>query len=80
MEQINLEVGEVLRNLIGAYCDAKPPYIIIEKARKEDDWLDLQHWIVNHLKPDFNWATGIGVIESAYLMIREAELNGNIKL
>jgi hypothetical protein len=74
------DLTENLRNLIGVYCSSNVPYTLIEQARKSDDWLNLQEWIVDHLKPEFNWATGIGVIEGAYTMIREAESNGNIKL
>jgi len=43
----------------------------------EADMLDLQDWCGLHMRPD--WSTGIGTLEAAELIVREAIDNGNIE-
>lgn len=52
------------REVLGLFCKIKPPMkLIVEWARNENN--DLQDWVCNNFKPEYSYATGIEVIESA---------------
>lgn len=69
-----------LRDVLRAFTGREPPAFVREHydlSQFSDIERDLLHsWCVQHVKPD--WATGIGLLEAAELMVHEAVSNGNI--
>lgn len=43
------------------------------------DSTELQDWVCSYLKDEFKWSTGIGIIEGAFLIVKEAIYNDNFK-
>ncbi len=79
---------EIYRNLFGAFLKKFPSEELLvryfnnsEIGDKYDDdgCLVMQDFVVNNLKPEFNWSTGIGIIEAVEHIVEEAFANGNIK-
>lgn len=43
------------------------------------DSTELQDWVCSYLKEEFKWSTGIGIIEGAFLIVKEAIFNDNFR-
>lgn len=60
------------QQVIKLFCTKKPPKsLVIEDI--ETGNFPLQEWICNHCKEEFNYATGISIMDAAWL-VAEAEL------
>ncbi len=84
----NVKKLEIHKTLFSAFLKKLPSDELFEKYfnfyedgdRYDDDgFSDMQDFVVNNLKPEFNWSTGIGIIEGIEHIIEEAFSNGNIK-
>lgn len=66
--------GEV----IGAFTKTYPDLGLLKHDDLKQDHM-LQEWILDNIKPQFHWMTGVSIIESANNIIEDAISNGNIK-
>jgi len=76
MDKIN-----ILNHLFNLFVNKSiPEYILINYINKSHSFyfLELQDFISNNLKEEFNYLTGYGVIESVELLYKSAVENGNI--
>lgn len=69
-----------LRDVLRAFTGKEPPAFVGEHydvSQLSDAEKDVLHaWCAQNVRPD--WATGIGLMEAAELMVQEAVNNGNI--
>jgi hypothetical protein len=79
---------EIYKDLFGAFLKKIPSDELMQKyfnhseegdKYDDDGFTAMQDFVCNNLKPEFNWSTGIGIIEGVEHIVEEAFINGNIK-
>lgn len=66
--------------ILSLFLNKVPNYEIYnEYFSDEDGHLILRDFISSNIKEEFNWLTGISILESVENMIKDAIENGNIK-
>lgn len=70
---------EYHRQLLGLYLDKLPEDSLYREYFKEDGHIVMQDFINSNIKDEFQWLTGIGIMESVDNLIEESISNGNIK-
>lgn len=68
-----------IREALKAFTGKEPPAFVRgydTSGLSDAENQELQYWAVDNAKP--KWATGIGLIEAAELLVAEAVANGNI--
>lgn len=68
-----------IREALQLLCGAEPPDFVRGYSfagLNDAEVMALQDWVCNHVQP--YWATGIGAMDAAELIVHEAVANGNI--
>lgn len=55
-----------------------PTEMVKEYYFGEDEDSILQEYVLNHLKHEVEWSTGIGILDAVKTIVYEAEVNCNI--
>lgn len=53
--------------------------MVIEYFIEQSEDFTVQDWIVDNLKPEYLWMTGLSILEAAQTIVEESYSNGNIK-
>jgi hypothetical protein len=68
-----------IREALRVLCGKAPPHFVRGysfRGLTDAQIMALQDWACDHVQPD--WATGIGALDAAELIVSEAVSNGNI--
>ena len=69
---------QIYYNTFSFFLEKKPTFELIIQYLNQD-YTNMQDFIVSNLKDDMFWSTGIGVMDAIDLLIKEAHNNGNFK-
>lgn len=80
VESSKFQHTEKYDQILSLFLNKVPDYEIYnEYFSDEDGHLALQYFINSNIKEEFNWMTGLSILESVENMIKDAIENGNIK-
>lgn len=72
--------GDLLRRELAIYalfCDKPPPADLVADGERSGE---LQDWVIDHMKPEFNYATGISIMDAARAIAESQIDNGGEEL
>lgn len=67
---------QYIARAISAYTKEVPDEkLILEWVIGSDNAIELQDWVCDNLRIEFEWCTSIGIIESAIRLVNESQQN-----
>lgn len=81
---MNRDALKYLTSALSAFTDGEVDQELlvkwyIDEELDEDSFYILQEWVCDHTKPEFEWMTGIGILEAVHDLVKDAHENNNIK-
>lgn len=67
----------LIAEAIGAFTTKLPGQDVM-LAHYDLEAFTLQKFIVDNLKPEFEWMTGNGIIQACEIIVEDAKSNGNV--